>query len=152
MNNATPPAPPIARPAHLGWRLLALVYDAMPNIAIWFAVSGVALAVVPGHAPFAPWSPGQFALWALCWGVSGLYAVVSWKGIGQTLGMRPWRLKVLGRDGRNAGARALWIRYAVATLSLAAAGLGFAWSLVDRERRTWHDLASGTVLVRLPRR
>lgn len=143
---------PAALPAHLGWRLLAMVYDAMPNIAIWFAVSGVALAVVPGHAPFAPWSLGQVALWLLCWSVSGLYAVMSWRGIGQTLGMRPWRLKVLGSDGRIAGTRALWIRYAVATLSLSAAGMGFAWSMVDRERRTWHDLASRTVLVRLPQR
>lgn len=143
---------PAALPAHLGWRLLALVYDAMPNIAIWFAVSGVALAVVPGHTPFAPWSAAQLALWLLCWAVSGLYAVVSWRGLGQTLGMRPWRLKVLGADGRIAGTRALWIRYGVATLSLAAAGLGFGWSLLDRERRTWHDLASGTVLVRLPPR
>ncbi len=144
------PAPlPAALPAHLGWRLLALVYDALPNIALWFAVSGVALAVVPGHTAFAPLSLGQFALWLLCWGVSGLYAVVSWRGIGQTLGMRPWRLKVLGTDGRTAGARKLWLRYAVATVSLLAAGLGFFWSLVDRERRTWHDIASGTVLVRL---
>ena len=46
---------------------------------------------------------------------------------------------------------ALALRYAVATLSLAAGGLGFLWSLIDRERRTWHDLASGTVLVRLDR-
>lgn len=152
MTDTTAPSPSTALPAHLGWRLLALVYDAMPNIAIWFAVSGVALAVVPGHEPFAPWSAGQFALWGACWGVSGLYAVMSWRGIGQTLGMRPWRLKVLGADGRVAPARTLWLRYAVATLSLAAGGLGFAWSLVDRERRTWHDLASGTVLVRLPPR
>lgn len=152
MNEADLPPRPTALPAHLGWRLLALVYDAMPNIALWFAVSGVALAVVPGHAPFAPWSIGQLGLWLVCWGISGLYAVMSWKGIGQTLGMRPWRLKVLGADGRIAGARALWIRYAVATVSLAAAGLGFAWSLLDSERRTWHDLASGTVLVRLPPR
>ncbi len=143
---------PVAVPAHLGWRLLAMVYDAMPNIALWFAVSGVALAVVPGHAPFAPWTLGQCALWLLCWAISGLYAVMSWRSIGQTLGMRPWRLKVLAADGRAAGARALWLRYAVATVSLAAAGLGFAWSLVDRERRTWHDIASRTVLVRMPPR
>lgn len=143
--------PIVARPAHLGWRLLALVYDALPNVALWFAVSGLALVLHPGHTAFAPWSAGQFALWLACAGVIGLYAVLSWRRIGQTLGMRPWRLKVVSADGRLAPAKALWLRYAVAMLSLAAGGLGFLWSLVDRDRRTWHDLASGTVLVRLPR-
>lgn len=148
MPDATP-AP--ARPAHLGWRLLAMVYDAMPVIALWFAVSALVLAIRPGHAPFAPWSPGQLLLWALCWGVSGAYAVVSWRRAG-TLGMRPWRLRVTDTEGHPAGTRALCVRYAVATLSLAAFGLGFLWSLFDRERRTWHDLASGTRLLRLPPR
>ncbi len=145
------PAAALAPPAHLGWRLLALVYDAMPNIALWFAVSAAALAVRPGHQPFAAWSVGQGALWALCWGVSGAYAVYSWRRSGQTLGMGPWRLKVTDRLGQPASTRALWLRFAVATLSLLALGLGFAWSLFERERRTWHDLASGTVLRRLPR-
>lgn len=140
---------PGARPAHLGWRLFALVYDTMPNIAIWFAVSALVLLLKPDHMAFAPLSLGQVLLWVLCWAVSGLYATFAWGRSGQTLGMRPWRLKVVARDGRIAGARALWLRYAVATLSLLAGGLGFLWSLVDRERRTWHDLAGGTVLVRL---
>jgi uncharacterized RDD family membrane protein YckC len=65
--------------------------------------------------------------------------------------MRPWRLQVLAADGQAASLSKLWLRYAVATLSLAAAGLGFLWSLVDAERRTWHDLASATVLVRRER-
>ena len=140
-----------AHPANLAWRLLALVYDTLPNVAIWFAISGLALVVTPGHTAFAPWSAGQFALWLACAGASGLYAVLSWRRIGQTLGMRPWRLKVTLPDGRLAPARRLWLRYAVSVVSLAAGGLGFLWSLVDAERRTWHDLASGTVLVRLPR-
>jgi uncharacterized RDD family membrane protein YckC len=148
MNDA--PAP-IARPANLAWRLLALVYDALPNIALWFAVSGLALVLTPGHTAFAPWSAGQFALWLGCAGISGLYAVLSWQRAGQTLGMRPWRLKVTTPDGRLAPPGRLWLRYAVAIVSLAAGGLGFLWSLVDRDRRTWHDLASGTVLVRLQR-
>ena len=62
---------------------------------------------------------------------------------------RPWRLKVLQADGRRPPLRALLVRYAVATLSLAAGGLGFLWCLFERDRRGWHDLASGTVLVRL---
>ncbi|GAB2489950.1 RDD family protein [Arenimonas alkanexedens] len=140
-----------ALPAHLGWRLLALVYDTMPNIALWFAVSGVALVLTPDHTAFAPWSLGQLVLWLACATISGVYAVLSWQHAGQTLGMRPWRLKVTTPDGRLAPTGKLWLRYAVAIISLAAGGLGFLWSLVDRERRTWHDLASGTVLVRLSR-
>lgn len=146
MNDAPRPA---ARPAHLGWRLLALVYDTLPNIAIWFAASALVLLLVPGHAAFAPWSLGQWLLWASCWGITGTYAVLAWRRGGQTLGMKPWRLQVVGRDGRPAPVRALVIRYAVATLSLLAFGLGLLWSLVDRERRTWHDIAAGTLFVRL---
>ena len=143
------PSPaPAARPAHLGWRLLALVYDFFPVLALWFATSGLMLLVRGGEAV----APGSLAAWlefTLLWAVTGGYALLSWQRGGQTLGMRPWRLKVLAADGRRATRRALALRYAVATLSLAAGGLGFLWSLFERERRTWHDLASGTVLVRL---
>ena len=81
--------------------------------------------------------------------MTGLYAVVSWRRGGQTLGMRPWRLRVVAADGSAPTARVLWLRYAIATLSTAACGLGLLWSLVDRERRTWHDLATRTLFVRV---
>jgi uncharacterized RDD family membrane protein YckC len=144
--NPTPVLP--ARPAHLGWRLFAMVYDFFPALALWVALSGVFLLLRAG----VPVSPGSLVSWLelLClWLVTGVYAVLSWQRGGQTLGMRPWRLKVTAADGGRAGTRALGLRYAVATLSLAAFGLGFLWSLFERERRTWHDLASATVLVRL---
>ena len=147
---------PSDKPAAFVWRrLLSLLYDLLPVMALWFLLSAAFTAgytFLGHHDPhrnIAPFSALQWLLWLGCWIVTGLYATVSWRRGGQTLGMRPWRLKVVARDGRIAGARALWLRYAVATLSLLAGGLGFLWSLVDRERRTWHDLASGTVLVRL---
>jgi uncharacterized RDD family membrane protein YckC len=142
---------PSASPATLPWRLLAAVYDALPVLALWMLASAIAL-VLHGNRPFAPWSAGQLALWTLCWLITGLYAVLSWRRGGQTLGMRPWRLRVVADEGGPASLRALWLRYAVATLSLALGGLGFLWSLFERERRTWHDLASGTRLVREARR
>jgi uncharacterized RDD family membrane protein YckC len=141
-------APPrAATPAALGWRLVAMTYDAIPMIPLVLLVSAVSLAInglQPVTDPF-----GRAALALAVWGVVGTYFVLSWRRGGQTMGMRPWRLKVLGLDGRTAGTGTLWLRYAVATLSLFAGGLGFLWSLVDGERRTWHDLASRTVLVRL---
>jgi uncharacterized RDD family membrane protein YckC len=142
------PVKPHARPAHLGWRLFALVYDFFPMLALWFVGSGLVLLLRGGQ----PVPPGSLAAWGvllLLWSITGAYAVVSWRRGGQTLGMRPWRLKVVAADGSAAATRALLLRYAVATLSLAAFGLGFLWSLVDRDRRTWHDLAAGTLLVRV---
>jgi uncharacterized RDD family membrane protein YckC len=136
-----------ATPAALGWRLLAATYDALPLLPISLLVSFLALAI-NGMQPVA--SPlGRAAMALALWTAAGLYFTVSWRRGGQTMGMRPWRLQVLRADGGRPELAALWKRYAVATLSLAAGGLGFLWSLVDGERRAWHDLASGTVLVRL---
>ena len=44
------------------------------------------------------------------------------------------------------------MRYSVGTLSLLPAGLGFWWAWFDRDRLTWHDRASRTRIVRLPKR
>lgn len=139
---------PIGRPAHLGWRLLALLYDALPALAIWFVGSAALLALRAGQ-PVMPGSVGAWLELLWLWALTGSYAVVSWRRGGQTLGMRPWRLRVTDRAGRPAGWVALMLRYAVATLSLGLFGLGLLWTLVDRERRSWHDLASGTLLVRI---
>jgi uncharacterized RDD family membrane protein YckC len=80
------------------------------------------------------------------WALVGLYFVLSWRRGGQTMGMRPWRVRVLASDGKPATLSALWLRYLVATLT---PGLCLLWCLVDGERRGLHDLASGTVFVRM---
>ncbi|MDR1075049.1 MAG: RDD family protein [Xanthomonadaceae bacterium] len=148
----TVPAPK----ALIGWRLLSLLYDAFPVVALWMLVS-VAFTVVysmSGHAarenipPFSPW---QWLLWLGCWLVTGLYATLSWRRGGQTLGMRPWRLHLCDADGRVPARNALWKRYAAATLSLLLGGLGFWWAWIDRDRLTWHDRLSGTRLIRVPK-
>jgi uncharacterized RDD family membrane protein YckC len=66
--------------------------------------------------------------------------------------MRPWRLRVIAADGSPPTMRALLRRYAIGTLSLLLAGAGFWWAWFDRERLTWHDRASGTQIVREPKR
>lgn len=141
--------------AFIGRRLLALLYDLLPVLALWF-VPGLLFAVgytLAGHAPrenIEPWSLLQWLLWLCCWIVTGGYATLSWRRGGQTLGMRPWRLRVVAADGQAPGWRAAWLRYAVATLSLAAGGLGFWWAWIDRDHLTWHDRAAGTRVLHEP--
>jgi len=151
-------SPTTARaPSLVPWRLLALFYDFWPVLALWMLVSaGFTVAFYAAghdsHQNIAPFSALQWGLWACCWIVAGLYATVSWRHGGQTLGMRPWRLHLQGIDGTSPGWGALWRRYAMGSVSLLAGGLGFWWAWVDRDRLTWHDRFSGTRLRRAPKR
>ncbi|MBS0211626.1 MAG: RDD family protein [Proteobacteria bacterium] len=168
---STPASTPTATPAHPGWRLLALVYDLLPLIAIWF-VASLLDYLLRGRHESAPGSAGAWLMLGLLWLVTGAYFVLSWRRGGHTLGMRAWRLKVLTADGRSAGLRASWLRYvgASAPFLLFCAGwalrvdahvalpacvligaVDFGWSLLDRERRALHDLLAGTHYVRMDR-
>ena len=140
-----PASRPVAAPAHAGWRLLALTYDLLPVVALLFVTSAIFLWLNGGHT--IEGSPAlQWLDFLLTWVLVGAYFVVSWARGGQTIGMRPWRLRVVCADGKPARARALWLRYLVATLTL---GLGLLWSLFDSERRALYDIAAGTLFVRI---
>ncbi len=152
--STTAPARP---PALIGWRLLALFYDLWPTVAMWMVVAIpfiVVDAIVAGddRHNIAPFSAAWWLLWAACWTVAGLYATFSWRRGGQTLGMRPWRIRVTAAGGGSPSSSQLWTRYAVGTLSLLLGGLGFWWAWLDRERLTWHDRASGTRMARVAKR
>ncbi|MDE2407422.1 MAG: RDD family protein [Xanthomonadaceae bacterium] len=135
-------------PALIGWRLLALLYDFFPVLALWFITAGM-FTLLHGDAVRGGWL-GLLEFAAL-WLVTGLYTVLSWRRGGQTIGMRPWRLQVVTTAGGAPGTRALWLRYAVGGLSLLCGGLGFWWAWVDRDGMTWHDRASKTRMQRLPK-
>jgi len=142
-----------ATPALIGWRVLALAYDFFPALALWMVAAalftlGYYLAGHPARDNIAAFSPLQLALWLVCWLLSGAYAVVSWRRGGRTLGMRPWRLRVVATDGTPAEVPALLRRYTIGTVSLLLAGMGFWWAWFDRDGLTWHDRASGTRMLR----
>ena len=74
-----------------------------------------------------------------------------WTHSGQTLGMQVWGVRVQNADGT---AISLWqalLRFIVSIGSWLCFGLGFVWSLFDKQKRTWHDMYSGTQLVRIPK-
>jgi uncharacterized RDD family membrane protein YckC len=148
MTNNTSTQRAAAYPAHLGWRILAMTYDAIPMIPLLLICSAIFLLLRGGR----PIEPNSFidylefiSLWVLNWAVIGSYAIASWRRGGQTMGMRPWRLIVVNQDGKSAGVKALCLRYAIVSLSV---GLALLWCLFDAQKRGLHDIASGTLLVR----
>ncbi len=139
-----------SNPASLWLRVAAAVYDLFPLIALWMVTAGLLLLAVHGNIDVAhPPLAYTVALRGSLLAVSAAYFVVSWGRGGQTIGMRAWRLRVVGVDGRRLPWPRALLRFAVALVSLAAFGLGFIWCLFDRKQRGWHDIAARSHLVRL---
>ncbi len=134
-------------PAPLWLRLAAAVYDLLPLIAIWFFTAIVGFAISAGTMD-APHPPLWYRLLLLT--TTAAYFVTSWVRGGQTIGMKPWRLRVQRRDGGHVTVGQAIGRFVLALISLLLFGAGFLWTLIDAERRSWHDLAMGTVMVRTP--
>ncbi|UVJ44928.1 RDD family protein [Pseudomonas sp. LS1212] len=75
-----------------------------------------------------------------------------WTHAGQTLGMQVWGIRVQNADGT---AISLWqalLRFVVAIASWLCLGLGFFWVLIDKQKRSWHDIYSDSQLVRIPKK
>lgn len=131
--------------ASLARRLGAAVYDAFAVVALWFAATALVLGLVTrGEAV----PPGSLPFMLYLTVVAMAYFVWSWRAAGQTLGMRAWGIRVTRQDGRPPGTARLAARFLAAAASWGCLGLGFLWALSRRDRQTWHDLATGTRLIR----
>ncbi len=134
------------RPCRLGRRLMAMLYDGMLLIGLWM-IAAVAV-VVPtnqGVGPETIW----FQLYLLV--VAWLYFAVSWRK-GCTLGMKAWHIRIeTTSDELPMSWPRTAIRFVVAVASLGSLGLGFLWSVFHPQKATWHDLASNTRLVVIPK-
>jgi uncharacterized RDD family membrane protein YckC len=56
-------------------------------------------------------------------------------------------VRIVSRDGRPLRPRQAFIRTLVLPVSLLGFGLGGAWMVVDRERRSLHDLLAGSTVI-----
>ncbi len=139
-SNENPPQDVVAP---LRYRFAAMIYDALAIVAIWVATI-VALVTATGDAVLGAWVQSLLFV--------ELYAFLAffWCRRGQTLGMLAWRLRLHSDDGFTPG-QALR-RFVGAAASFATLGLGFFWMWFDRDRMTWPDRLSGSVVVRYPTR
>lgn len=130
-------------PAGLGRRLAALGYDLLVLLAVWFlAATPVVLVSGPPDTPI-----GRLLFRLYLVAVTVWFLVWFWTHGGQTVGMRAWRLQLVAADGGPVTRAQALKRAAAAPLSWLTLGLGYAWSWLDPQRRSWHDRLSGTRVV-----
>ena len=129
-------------------RLAAVFYDAI--LVFGMLLFAATIVVVPYLELIGPdfphhnWLYRIFLLTVAC----GFY-IFFWVRGGQTLGMRVWRFRLVRRDGQgltygDALKRLLW-----AIVTLAPAGLGLLWVLIDRDGLSLYDRLSRTGPVML---
>lgn len=133
------------RPDHcsLKRRLLAVIYDSVLLSAVLFFATAIALPANAGAA----FEQGNalYSIYLLL--ASYAYFTWQWKKGRQTLGMRAWRIYLTTATGEAPTWGRLSLRFALACLSLAAFGAGFAWALFDSDRLAFHDRFSDTMLT-----
>ena len=132
--------------ASLRRRLASLVYETLILAAVLLAGSLPVVVLTrtweQSHARLA------LQLWLVV--VCGCFYVWQWAGVGQTLPMKTWKLKLVAMDESPVNFRRAILRYLGALASVATLGLGFLWALVDRQGHFLHDRLAGTKLVVSP--
>lgn len=140
--------------AGLGRRLAAAAYDLL--LVLGLLVLGSAAVTLPVGLILGPEASKNLGNNPLFIGwlalIPAVFFIGFWLRGGQTLGMRAWRIRLISSDGAPITFRQAVIRYLSAILSWALLGLGFLWSLLDPERRTWHDRLSKTRLIVLEKK
>ncbi len=124
-------------------RLAACFYELLLLIAIWLITAGVFIAL------FGDATHGlkRLFLQLLLWGLTGAYFVWCWKKTGQTLAMKTWKMQLVSQSGQPLSYAQLIMRYAFASIGLAAAGAGFWWMIFDREHLFLHDRLTGCRVI-----
>lgn len=133
-------------------RLAALVYDALIILAIYILPGGLlvtGLSALEGSEELVRLSPAT-AL-SLIFTISFLYYTYSWQRGGQTIGMKAWRIMLVNENPRTLQLSQCMLRCGSGFFSLVLFGVGFWWALIDKKQRTWHDMASLTRVVYMPK-
>jgi len=118
-------------------RFAAMLYDAFLVVALWMISTTLFVSLFTDGAEVQ-------GLWFQLFLYAELAAfyIFFWHLKGQTLGMQVWKIRVLTRDGETLSYRQCLIRFAMATVSTLALGLGFIWMYFNKERLTLHDIVS----------
>ncbi|MDF2181888.1 RDD family protein [Neptuniibacter sp. CAU 1671] len=126
-------------------RLLSLVYDGMILIALWMVIGMIAVSLNDGEAVQGPLFKSVLLV------ITYFFLSFFWMRSGQTLGMLAWRLRIQTLAGEPLNPTQTLLRFFTGMLSIACFGLGFIWMFINRDRQAWHDLASGSCVVQLPK-
>lgn len=165
MSDGPPAAPGIAR------RLASMLYESLLLFAVAFVAAWVFFFASGGRDASGLL---RLALQLFLLAVFASYFMWCWLRGGQTLAMKTWRIRLVAPGKARVPPATALLRFVYASAllgtffaaiaaafahrnpwlafaSLAVAGVGLGWALVDRDRQFLHDRLAGTRLELVPR-
>ncbi len=133
--------------APLWRRFMAMLYDSLLLLAT-LMLAALPIVTLYDGIP-SGWARHAFQIYLLV--VTFVFFGWFWVHGGQTLGMRSWRLQLVGSADAAVGWKTALVRFMAAILSGLVVGLGYLWALLDDRRRTWHDRISDSYIILLPK-
>jgi uncharacterized RDD family membrane protein YckC len=84
----------------------------------------------------------------IAWLATFAYFTLQWALLGRTLGMMPFRLRILrSTDGSRLGPLRVVLRFVGLVVSFAVLFIGVIWVAADSRKQGWHDKMAGSVVV-----
>jgi uncharacterized RDD family membrane protein YckC len=113
----------------------ASIYELLLLLALWMLCTWVFVRL------FGDATGGykRYALQGFLWLTTGVYFMWCWRKTGQTLATKTWKIKLVNQQNITLGTQQAFIRYALSSASLLACGVGFFWSLFDKDGLFLHD-------------
>ena len=123
--------------------IAAIVYDIISCFSLLIITVLILMLFTHGQALPSGHLPVQLILFSVIY----LFFTQFWCRGKQTLGMRAWKIKIVNAQGNPISQQQACIRFFSALASCACLGFGFFWCLLNKNKRTWHDLIAGTYLI-----
>ena len=123
----------------------ACIYELLLLIALWMLCTWIFVSLL-GDATHGN---KRYFLQLFLWLVTGAYFVWCWHKSGQTLATKTWKIKLVNKQNTTLSIKQCCIRYALASASILACGLGYIWALLDKDSLFLHDRLLKTRFIQL---
>jgi len=124
-------------------RLGAIAYDIILAFSLAFSIVGATLI-----AFFDKEAQTDLLMFGIILITVYFYFTWSWVKGRQTLGMKTWKFQIEQNNGDNITHKQAFVRFVLAIISFAVAGLGFIYQLFNKDNLAWHDKYSKTRLIK----
>jgi len=132
-------------PAGIMRRMFSMLYDALLLTAVLFVASFIFISLTHDaqSASMKPVFRGYLLL------VCAAYFIWFWVHGGQTLAMKTWHLRLLGKNGAGLTLKQAAARFIYALFGISFFGVGLLWSLFDPDKQFLHDRLAGTRIIQM---